>query len=264
MGHITVAGGLKVAWQSHGEGEPVMLVHGLGFSSRLWKHQIEVLVKAGYRVVTFDLRGFGASDMPDAPYTMRELADDLERVRAEADVDTLHLVGHSMGGMVVMAYALAHPERTRSLFLASTTSHNGRRASAFARIMSKLSQRGFNAAKADPEVWGEVESILAAVVPVTGPVIHILEQLTKKPHPARALAWDAISEFSVKDDIGKIEKPTMVMHGTADANIPYVNGRLVAEAIAGAELVTVAGGQHNIPLENAELFDEALLRHLSA
>jgi pimeloyl-ACP methyl ester carboxylesterase len=263
MRHISVAGGLKIAWDSHGDGEPVMLVHGLGFSSRHWKHQTELLTGAGYRVITFDLRGFGGSEMPTTRYRMTELADDLELVRQAAEVDALHLVGHSMGGMVVMQYVLAHPEQTRSLVLASTTSHNGRRASAFARVMSKLSRRGFDAAKADPEVWGEVESILAAVVPVTGPVLHILEGLTTKPHPARAMAWDAISEFSVKDEVARIRQPTLVMHGTNDANIPYVNGRLVAEGIAGAELVTVDGGEHNLPLENVELFNEALLRHLS-
>ena len=88
--------------------------------------------------------------------------------------------------------------------------------------------------------------------------------LTRKPHPGRALAWEAISKFSVKEEVAQLAAHrTTVVHGTGDANIPYVNGQLLANAIEGCNFVTIDGGEHNIPIDNANAFNAALLTHLS-
>ena len=266
MERTIVRDGLRLAFDVSGPGAdaddvPVVLLHGLGFTRRSWKAQREIL--GGRCVVTPDLRGFGDSQMPSDDYDMAALAGDLEAVRVALGAETIDLVGHSMGGMVAQSYVLAHPERVRSLMLASTTSHNGKRASAFARAMSELSREGFDAAKASDR-WPSIEQTIAAVVPYTGPVMKLLRSLTKEPSPARSFAWRAISRFTVKDRLAEIACPTTVMHGTHDANIPFNNGRLLAEAIAHAHWIAVDGARHNLPLELTDAFNEALLTHLTA
>ncbi len=112
--------------------ETVILVHGLGFSRAQWAPHVAALEAGGYRAVAYDLRGFGEAPLPEEPYSMADLAEDLEQVRVAAGVEAAHFVGHSLGGMVVQQYAVTYPRRVRSLGVASATSHNGRRASAFA------------------------------------------------------------------------------------------------------------------------------------
>ncbi len=253
---------LAVDCQGAADAPVVMLVHGLGFSRRAWREQTEVLLAAGYRVLSFDLRGFGGSDAQAEGYDVATLAADLEAVRSDGGCQAVHLVGHSMGGMVALRYVLDRPDQVRSLFLASTTSHNGRRAAAFARIMALLSQEGFEAAKSDSQRWQKIEATIAEVIPFTGPIMGLLRSLTKEASPARARAWEAIAEFTVKDEVGAISCPTTVMHGSLDANIPFLAGKLVHDAIEGSVFVEVADGRHNLPIEQPALFNEQLLAHL--
>jgi len=255
-------GGLRIAAQSHGEGPPVMLVHGLGFTSQLWRGQSEQLQAAGFRVISYDLRGFGSSELPPSPYEMEDLSADLDAVRTAAGCDAVHLVAHSMGGMVALRYAVDHPERVSSLFLVSTTAHNGRRASAFARVMSMLSERGFEETQRDPERWQQAVDTIADVIPFTGPVMDVLRKLTEKADPSRSLAWRAIASFTVKEKVSSLSCPTLVMHGDCDPNIPFAAGKLLHEAIVGSTWQPVEGAKHNLPIEHAELFSAQLLSFL--
>jgi pimeloyl-ACP methyl ester carboxylesterase len=260
--HVTAADGSIVAYDVSGAGPSVMLVHGLGFSRRLWRSQVELLVEQGFRAITVDLRGFGSSDMPREPYSIVDLADDLERVREATAADRMHLVSHSMGGMVAQHYVVAHPERVLSLFLCSTSNHNGKRARAFARVMSLLSEHGFEQAEKDVQLFAEVERTIAEVIPYTGPVMHVLRKLTEEPSVARAFAWGAIAGFSIKDEVSAIRCPALVMHGGRDQNIPFSAGQLAHQGIAGSQWVPVDHAKHNLPIEERELFNERLLAFL--
>jgi pimeloyl-ACP methyl ester carboxylesterase len=246
----------------HADGPAVLLVHGLGYSGRYWRRQVSALADAGYAVLVPDLRGFGASDASPVPYGMATLADDLERVRDAAGIDRFHLVGHSMGGMVALEYVLARPERVRSLALCSVSAHSGNRAAAFARAMALLSTEGFDAFTADPGNRAEVEAIVKVIAPYVGPVMDLLRSLTRTPDAARALAWQAIAGFSVKDRVAEIACPALIVHGSADPNIPFAAGRALAEAIRGSEWLAIDDAGHDIPLDHADAFDERLLAFL--
>jgi pimeloyl-ACP methyl ester carboxylesterase len=233
----------------------VVLVHGLGHSARYWRRLAEALAKRGFEVVAPDLRGFGDAPLPLGPYAIEDLAADLD-ARVEG---RFHLVGHSMGGMVALAWALLRPERVRTLGLCSTSSHSGRRAAAFARAMAMLSTDGFDRTIADPVRKAEVERIVEGIAPYVGPVLELLRTLTLRPDPARALAWQAIATFSVKDRLGEIRCPTLVLHGDADPNIPFAAGQAIAAAVPGSTWVPVAGGGHDVPIDHADLFESRLL-----
>jgi len=239
-----------------------MLVHGLGFHRARWQPQVDALVAAGYTVLRFDLRGFGDTPIPSRPYDIRVLAEDLEAVRVAAEIDTMHLVCHSLGGMVALEYALAHPHTIRSLTLASTTCHNGRRASAIAEVMGSLAEQGFDAAMADPAVEAKIEALASSVAQYTPALLEPLRKLTEKPAPERALAWRSLIGFSHRWRLHELVRPVLVMHGTADMLMPHRAGEKMAEGIAGCRWLSVPGAGHNLPVKHAALFNQALLELL--
>src|SRR6056297_1015561 len=102
------------------DAETVALVEGLGYGRWMWRWQRDRLADEGYRVVVFDNRGTGDSDAPEGPYTVAEMASDLEAVLADAGVERAHVVGASMGGMIAQQYALDY-DRAASLTLMCTT-----------------------------------------------------------------------------------------------------------------------------------------------
>jgi 3-oxoadipate enol-lactonase len=260
---LAVPDGTRLAWDAAGSGPTVLFVHGIGYTRRKWEPQIAPVAGAGYRVVRFDLRGFGESETPGGTYTMVHFLDDLVRFSDQLGVDRFHLVGHSLGGMIAQRYSLEHASRVETLTLVSTTSHNGRRGSAFARLMVLFAERGFDAVMADVAVRQEAESVLAeafgAAVPLT-----MLRRGLEEPSAARANAWRACIGFSAKDELSLIACPALVLHGTADTLIPFKAGELVGEAIPGARFVREEGAGHSLPKERADSFNRELIDFLDA
>ncbi len=110
---------VEIVYADHGpeDGTPVLMIHGFPDSARLWRHQITVLNRAGYRVIAPDLRGYGRSDKPEdvGAYVISEVAEDMLSVLDDADIDRAHVVGHDWGGAIAWYLAIRHPDRLRSL-----------------------------------------------------------------------------------------------------------------------------------------------------
>jgi 3-oxoadipate enol-lactonase len=262
-------GGLRVAYDDEPPSAdpdgvlPVVLVHGLGSHRRRWDLLAEHLREAGHRVVRHDLRGFGDSDPSPGPYAVADLAADLAAVMGAAGLERFHLVGHSLGGMIAQRFALDHGPRLRTLALVSTTSHNGRRASVFGRVMAEVSERGFDAAAGDPDVKGRLEALLAEAFPGTPPPLNLFRRGLERPHPAQALAWNATVGFSVKDHLAQLRMPVLVLHGTADRVIPPVMGDLIHQAIPGSTVHRMDAIGHHPHRESPAAFTQLLLAHLA-
>ena len=118
---ITTANGIDLYYEIHGEGEPLLLIMGLSLSSKSWFRTIPALSKQ-YKVIVFDNRGVGLSGKPNSPYSIELMADDAKAVLDAAGVESAHIYGISMGGMIAQRLALKYPERIRSLILGCTTS----------------------------------------------------------------------------------------------------------------------------------------------
>lgn len=260
---LVVPDGTRIAWDELGSGPAVVLVHGLGSSRRRWRLARQVLADAGFSALRYDLRGFGESSPAGRPHGMAELVSDLECFADNFPLERFHLVGHSLGGMIAQRYAVSHPERVESLVLASTTSHNGRRASAFAEAMVLLSEHGFDAAFADEERRPALEHALAEAFPGGPPPLEMLRVGLEQPDPARANAWRACIGFSTKDELGRLTCPVLVMHGSADPLIPFRAGQLIHEAIPHSEWLAEEGAGHSLPTSRAESFNQALLDFLT-
>src|SRR2546423_4355821 len=111
---------MRIAWESQGAGEPVLLIHGLGYARWGWEPVAEPLAER-FGLLLFDNRGIGASEIPPGPYTARAMAEDAVSVLDEAGVDSAHVVGTSLGGMVAQELALGWPGRVDRLLPACPT-----------------------------------------------------------------------------------------------------------------------------------------------
>lgn len=253
--------GTRLAWDERGTGPSVVLVHGIGYTRHKWQAQVEALASAGYRVLRFDLRGFGESEAPERPFELDDFIGDLVAFADDRALDRFHLVGHSLGGMLAQRYVVEHPARVTSLALASTTSHNGRRATAFARLMVTFGEHGFDAVMHDAALRAEAEAILKEAFS-EGVDLRMLKRGMEERNMARANAWRACIGFSTKDELSRIRCPVLVTHGTADALIPFRAGQLVHEAIEGSEWIAEEGAGHSLPKQRAESFNRALIEFL--
>jgi len=265
MPHLRTHDELALAFDDDGSGEPVVLLHGLGLSRRNWDGSRAALLDGGYRVVRMDVRGFGDSELPPADYPFSALIDDFRTLLGEVGLQgvPIHLVGHSLGGMIAQRYVLDHPADVRSLTLCSTTSHLGRRATAFARALIILSRHGFDAAVSDPAIRAEVERILTEAFD-TPPPVEFFRRGLESANPAQAMAWSALVGFSVKDELHAVRCPVLVLHGGADPLIPVAAGRATYRLLAeGARWVEIPGAGHLIPARETEAFTRELLEFLA-
>jgi pimeloyl-ACP methyl ester carboxylesterase len=258
--YFATSDGTRLAWDELGSGPTVLFVHGIGSSRKRWEPQHEALSGAGFRSVRLDLRGFGESEGGDQPFGMPTFLDDLTSFSAGLGA-AFHLVGHSLGGMIAQKYVVDQAPRVRSLVLASTTSHNGRRATAFARVMTLLSERGFDLAIADAACRPEIDRALAEAFP-GGMPLEMLRTGLEQPSLPRANAWRACVDYSVKDRLSELRCPVLVTHGTADPLIPFRAGELVHQAIPHSTFVVEEGAGHSLPRERAESFNARLLEFL--
>ena len=241
---------MKIAWERHGSGPPLLLIHGLGYARWGWEPVVEPLA-ASFDVILFDNRGVGESDAPPGPYTAAELADDAVQVLDEAGVARAHVVGTSLGGMVAQELALRRPERVEKLVLACTTPGGPQ---AF-----PMPQRTVDLMQARATLREYVEN---ALEPDPRPelVDRILEHRERtaqrfEPWAAQAAAGAA---FDAHDRLGDLTMPTLVQHGDGDVVVDPKNGELLAELIPDARLSVYAGCGHLFMWQEPERFTREL------
>jgi pimeloyl-ACP methyl ester carboxylesterase len=240
-------GDINIYYESHGDGEPLLLIMGYGQYSALWAPVIHDFSPT-YRVISFDNRGTGRSDKPDIPYTMKMMADDARGLLDAIGVDSAHVFGMSMGGMIAQEFALNYPNKLRSLILGCTNCGGtkmtlpSQEALAFllGPEMAKLSAEE-RARQTVPWLWTQeyidnnpraVELFVAVTVEYPTPV-----------HGYRCQA-KAIMAHDTYDRLPQITAPTLVITGDADRLIPADNSRILASTIPSAELVILENAGH--------------------
>jgi len=116
---FALVNGINICYEIHGDGDPVLLVHGLGTKKEAWIAQNEPLAEY-FRVIRFDNRGAGKSDRPDGPYTMDVFADDINVLLDVLEIEKTHIIGWSLGGMIVQNFILKYPQRVHKMVLINT------------------------------------------------------------------------------------------------------------------------------------------------
>jgi len=278
MPYLTIASpdasSVQLHYQDFGTGRPVVLIHGWPLSGRTWEPQISPLVEAGFRVVAYDRRGFGASSQPWSGYDYDTLAQDLHALLTELALQDATLVGFSMGGGEVARYIGRYG--TRSL-----------RSAVFAAAVTPYLLKSAG----NPEGAVTEQDIQAKEGAVLTDRLAFLDGFTQKffsdasgkllvseaqREYARMIAafasakgtHDCIGAFSRTDfraDLQKIDIPTLVIHGDSDQIVPIeVSGARTHQAIKGSELHIIGNGPHGGNLSHADEFNQALIAFMKA
>jgi 3-oxoadipate enol-lactonase len=262
MPHAT-ADGARLYWEEHGAGDPLLLIMGLGATLEWWARVTPTLA-ARYRTILLDNRGVGRSDVPPGPYSIPQMADDAAAVMNAAGVDTAHVFGASMGGMIAQELALRHPSRVRSLILGCTACGGAQVVPAGREVGAKLSARA-SMTRAEA-MWAMVPHIFDAGTPRDMVAEDIATRLkstvTNDGYFAQLQAIRAWS--GTHDRLGTIAMPTLVIHGESDELVPPENGRIVARAIPGSQLVMIPHASHIFLTDQFQAASTAILNFLGS
>jgi 3-oxoadipate enol-lactonase len=256
------ANGIGIHYTLEGaESAPVIaLSHSLSTNLTMWEPQMEVLLRS-HRVLRYDTRGHGGTDVPEGPYTLEMLAEDVQALLHVLGVPKTHFMGISMGGMVGQTLALMAPELLRSLILCDTSSvipedagpvWDDRIRTAETRGMeahvSATIERWFTPGfqRERPEVIAEVSAMIRA----TSPRGYIG-------------CAHAIRHLNLTDRLSSIRVPTLIIVGEDDPGTPVSAARAIHEKIGGSELVILKSASHLSNIEQAEAFNRAVSSFLN-
>ncbi|ETX26816.1 alpha/beta fold hydrolase [Roseivivax isoporae] len=256
---------------SGGSGRPVVLIHGWPLSGAAWEKQVPTLRSEGYRVITYDRRGFGRSEKPASGFDYDTLSDDLASVLDDLDLRDATIVGFSMGGGEVARYLGRHGEaRVRSAVFA-------------AAVPPYLMKSDDNP---DGPLTGDVAAEMEAGLKTdrdtffdgftrdffsAGGDLKVSEEDRRKAielcHQSdQAAALGCMEAFGTTDfraDLAKITVPVLVLHGDADGIVPLEgSGARTHEAVANSTLETLPGAPHGCNVSHADAFNQALLAFL--
>lgn len=251
--------GIQIYNEVYGQGEPILLIMGLGGSAIAWQSQIPTLSQH-LRVIAYDNRDAGRSDKADGEYSIADMADDAAGLLEHLGVDSAHVYGVSMGGMIAQEVALRHPQRVRGLVLGCTSP------CPMAIPPSEKAVRDMTAAAELPAreafdrgTWmGYSDSYVAAHRDDLWLRAQV-EAGLQPPIDAWRRQYDAATRFDARERVAQIGAPTLVMTGDEDPLILPENSRFLAEHIPGARLVTFPGGRHAFNVEFEEESNSAVL-----
>jgi 3-oxoadipate enol-lactonase len=243
-------------------GAPVVtLTHPLGVTLALWDDHVTALAKQ-YRVLRYDVRGHGDSEIPAGPYTLDQMADDLFALLDSLGIEQTHFVGVSMGGLIGMTAALAHPGRIQSLALCDTTACYGPGVRPMWEDRIRVAEtEGMTAALVDRTMAIWFTDAFRARQPDA--VERIAAMLRKSDPRGYAAAIRAIGFVDLTERIHAIRCPALVVVGEQDPGTPPAMARVIHERIAGSELLVIPGAMHCAVVEDSECFLPALLEFLA-
>jgi non-heme chloroperoxidase len=276
MPHVTVGTendtDIEIYYEDHGEGQPVVLIHGYPLNGRSWERQQRELLAAGYRAINYDRRGFGLSSQPTVGYDYDTFAADLNALLDHLALDNAVLVGFSMGTGEVTRY------------LGSYGSGRVSKAALLGAIPPFLLKTDDNSDGVDKEVFDGIKSSIVAdryayfkdfldnfynVDKLGG--TRISDQAWQasfnvaagsSPYATYACVDTWLTDF--RADLPKIDVPTLVVHGTEDRILPYdATANRLPELVADLKLIPVEGGPHNIGWTHPEEVNRALLDFLA-
>lgn len=244
----------RLWYERHGSGEPLLWITGFTISSAVFEPVLP-LYDGRFASIIYDNRGAGRSGAPLRPTSIPELAADAARLLDALEVQSAHVLGLSMGGMVAQELAIRFPERVRGLVLGGTTPGGPMAVLPATRELRTLAMATGAAWREEGRPW-LAAALFSPAFRREHPdrVRELLANFRRHRPPPHGVAahWWATVYHDTVSRLGRIQAPTLVVTGDQDAMAPVANSRLLAERIPDAELVLVEGAGHAYLLEQPE------------
>jgi pimeloyl-ACP methyl ester carboxylesterase len=260
---------IQIHYEDHGSGAPVVLIHGFPLSGRAWERQERALLAAGFRVITYDRRGFGQSSQPVTGYDYDTFAADLDRLLTSLDLHDVCLAGHSMGGGEIARYLGKYGSaRVRRAVIISGVppyllktpdTPNGVPQEVFDQIAAALT----NDRAAYFTEWNKnffnLDETLGTRI--SAEAVQDSWNIAVSASPEGTIACVPTWHTDFRADLPKIDIPVLVLHGTADHILPIeATGPRTHELIPGSEYVAIEGAGHGLCWTHADVVSGHLLR----
>lgn len=269
--------GIKICYEVKGEGEPLFLVHGFGATKEDWIAQFDVLAKH-FKVVRFDNRGAGESDRPDEPYEMDMFADDIAGLMDHLEINKAHVIGWSLGGMIVQTFVLKYPERVKKVVLINTLPkwpgdeqgiemYKNSQIEKYNKKMEDPKDAFFIGAKMsysrkfrkkmeenpDKEFYGLFSA---------QDLIDITAENPSRPQDIKNQAH-ALANYDVYDDLPDIDKEVLILAAEKDRQTPKIMNEMIQKQIPNSKLAVFEKVGHASPREKAPEINEKIVDFLN-
>ncbi len=276
MPYITVgkenSGDIQLYYEDHGSGDPVVLIHGYPLSGASWEKQVPALLEAGHRVITYDRRGFGKSSQPTTGYNYDTFAEDLHKLVTHLKLRDFALIGFSMGGGEVARYIGKYGSKGVS------------KAVIMGGIPPYLLKAADNPDGVDGKVFEGIQHAVAADryaffteffknffntdvflgKRISEQVVQASWNVAAGASATASLACVPTWHEDFRNDVARIDVPTLIIHGDADRIVPIqASGEKTAKLVKGARLVAIKDGPHAINWTHAGEVNAELVSFLS-
>lgn len=250
---------IQIYYEVKGEGFPLVMINGLGGNLDSWKnyHPLVEELSRKLKLVMFDNRGAGRTDISEREYTIKLFADDTAGLMNALGISKAHILGISMGGMIAQELVLNYPEKVSKLVLWSTCSGGSKDVQSSQEVSRKLS--------AGSELSQEERTRMLLTLCLTNDFVkrkpdfveNVVQRTLKHPMSEEAYGrqTNALRKFNTYDRLQQIRVPTLILHGRKDVLIPPENSSILAEAIPNAKLVYFEKSAHMLAEEMREVIN---------
>jgi 3-oxoadipate enol-lactonase len=256
----------ELHYERAGSGEPLLMIQGMSGTHVAWGEPFLEPLRESFDVIAFDNRGIGLSAPIEGAFTIVEMAEDAAGLMDELGLESAHVVGISMGGMIAQELALAEPDRLRSLALGCTYC-GGPGSQLMPQENVEILAAGMMSGDRDKAIRASYEVNLSPAFRADeSRYAAFHEMATSVPAAKRTIELQAQAIFGhdTSGRLGEISTPTLIVHGTEDGVLPYPNGELIASLMPAARLESLEDVGHMFWWERPERSGELIREHALA
>jgi 3-oxoadipate enol-lactonase len=258
------ANGIEIYYESHGEGRPLILISGIGYTNWQW-HRMVPYLAGHFRVITFDNRGVGQTDKPHGPYSAHMLAADTVGLLDALGIEKAVIMGHSMGGFIAQALVLEFPHKVDKLILGSTNFGGPRHVPVTPEALKVLTD-----VSSDPLTRFKNGLYISTAPGWAEDHPQMIQEWVewRAANPIEAIPYQAQlaiglgllkEEAAFENQLHRIHVPTLILFGEYDMVVPPANAALLAEKIPDSQVVILPDAGHFFPIEIPEAASQAVL-----